>query len=225
MLTQFLIDCFLLDDGFQHLALHRDTDLVLVDATDRDGLRALFPAGRLREPLSAISRATALVITRADAAPDWRDSLVPLLERAGSNQPRITVGFTVEKLVETVTGQTQDAGSLNGKTALAFSAIASPWSFRSLLIEHGVKLLGERVFPDHYVYRSQDVDEIIRLAEEIGAELILTTEKDAGKIAPLCPTKPSVYAVRLRTEIVEGKEALEGLVLGDIGYRGEVACA
>ncbi len=66
VLDRFPIDCLILDDGFQHLGLYRDVNLLLVDATDADGLAALVPAGRLREPLKAAARATAIVVTRAD---------------------------------------------------------------------------------------------------------------------------------------------------------------
>ncbi len=66
VLNRFPIDCLVLDDGFQHLGLYRDVNLLLVDATDAEGLAALVPAGRLREPLQAAARATAIVVTRAD---------------------------------------------------------------------------------------------------------------------------------------------------------------
>ena len=67
VLAQFAVDCMLLDDGFQHLGLQRDVDLVLLDATDVTGLDAMVPAGRLREPLGGLARASAILITRADS--------------------------------------------------------------------------------------------------------------------------------------------------------------
>src|SRR5574337_1360647 len=70
VLEQHPIDCIVLDDGFQHRALHRDVDLALLDATDAAGLDALLPAGRLREPLTELGRASALVVTRADSRQD-----------------------------------------------------------------------------------------------------------------------------------------------------------
>ncbi|MDR4473415.1 MAG: tetraacyldisaccharide 4'-kinase [Nitrospira sp.] len=76
VLSRLPVDCFVLDDGFQHVQLHRDVNLLLVDATDLDGLGAGLPVGRLREPLSAAARASVVLITRvrrsSDAEPVWR---------------------------------------------------------------------------------------------------------------------------------------------------------
>ncbi len=208
------IDCFLLDDGFQHLALDRDVDLLLVDASDPEGLEGLFPAGRLREPLSAANRASALLLTRIDRAPEWKDLLAPIVAAGGSDQRPILIKFTAETLVDVTGGGLEDVKYVSGKTGITFSGIGNAGSFRSLLADQGLQVLGERIFPDHHAYSSDDVLEIVRLARGSGAELILTTEKDAGKVAGLFGAEHRVFALRLGTEIVEGRERLFQLLQG-----------
>ena len=97
---------------------------------------------------------------------------------------------------------------------MAFSGIANPTSFRTLLADQGVKVLAELVFPDHHAYTDADLNQVRGKVEECGAELVVTTEKDAGKIVPLLNQKDRLLALRLGTEILEGRERLERLVLG-----------
>lgn len=225
VLERFPIDCVVLDDGFQHRALEREVDLVLLDASDTTGLRGLLPAGRLREPLSNAARASALVVTRADSLPNWRVDLAPVLRGLGPGRPVVQARFVAEAVVELATGAARSPDVLNGRTAIAFSGVANPGSFRLLLARCGVTVVGERVFPDHHAYVLSDLEAIGRLAEERQAEMIVTTEKDAAKVARLAGEGCSIVALRLGTEIVEGGEALDDLVLGLINRRPAVVCA
>ncbi len=213
-MEQFPIDCFLLDDGFQHLALDRDLDVLLVDASDPEGLEGLFPAGRLREPLSAARRASALVLTRVDQPSESKDLPGPILAACGPEKRPIRIRFTADTLVEVTAGRLEDVKYLSGKTGITFCGIGNAGSFRCLLAEQGLQVLGERIFPDHHVYTSDDVREVVRLAQDVGAELIMTTEKDAGKVAKLFRADHHVFALRLGTEIVEGRERLVQLLQG-----------
>jgi len=215
VLERFPVDCFVLDDGFQHLALYRDVDLLLVDASDARGLDALVPAGRLREPVSAASRATAVVLTRAEK-PDDRQAVTAKLAQAGvMREAPIVVRFTVEALVHLSSKAVEKSDRLAGRKAFAFSGIANPASFRLLLTEAGFPVAGELLFPDHHWYRVADLDLIRRRADACGAEVILTTEKDADKIAAVATPGGSmerIWALRLGTEVIEGGERLERLL-------------
>lgn len=220
VLERFPVDCFVLDDGFQHLALNRDVDLLLVDASDAAGLVALLPTGRLREPLSAAARATAVLLTRADSEAGCRDVLARLAAEAETEQDSrpILVRFRAEGFVDTLTGAIKEPGWASGRRAVAFSGIANAASFRTLLVGLGVTVVEELVFPDHHVYSGTDLDRIRHLAERDGAEVVVTTEKDAVKIETLVRSSDStdrIWAVRLATEIIEGRERLERLVLGN----------
>jgi tetraacyldisaccharide 4'-kinase len=228
VLEHFPIDCFMLDDGFQHLALNRDVDLLLVDASDPNGLEALLPAGRLREPLSAASRADAVIVTRFENGSVWKDSLGVFLTVRGSHDRPILARFTAEILVEVATGKVENLSVLSGKTGVAFSGIGNAGSFRSLLAREGLQIQGERVFPDHHSYTTVDIEQVLILAEHLQADFLLTTEKDAVKIAPIIRelrSGPVVFALRLGTEIVEGRDQLEQLLLGSLARDPSVAWA
>lgn len=206
VLERFPIDCFVLDDGFQHLALQRDVNLLLIDASDPDGLAHLLPAGRLREPLSAASRATEVLVTRAAGS----DSMPALLRMAaGRDFQPILVRFRAEALVDVRTGAVAQTGFVAGRSALVFSGIARADSFHDLLAGLDVKVMEELVFPDHHAYTDADVDSIRARARTCNADVILTTEKDAVKVAPLLHADDRMLAVRLGTDITEGRPRLE----------------
>lgn len=225
VLEQFPIDCFLLDDGFQHLALHRDVDLLLVDASDPASLRALLPAGRLREPLSTAARATAILVTRADTAAGVNPVMEPIRKATGLDSRPILVRFKAEGFVDVLTGGIEENERVSGRTAFAFSGIGNPASFQPLLADHGIKVLDELVFPDHHAYTSADLSRVRQKAEACRAELVVTTEKDAGKIVSLLNQKDRFLALRLGTEILEGRERLERLVLGVTNRNDVGVCA
>ena len=211
VLERHPIDCFVLDDGFQHLGLHRDADLLLVDVSDPTGLQMLVPAGRLREPLAAASRATALLMTRTDLG-DWRDIAETIEQAAGRIAPPILSRFRAETLINVATGEVRQAGTLAGRTIVAFSGIGSPVSFGLLLRRLGFKVGGEMIFADHHAYQAADLESVRERARQSGADLIVTTEKDAGKVAPLLKAGEQVWAVRLGLDILSGREQWEQLL-------------
>jgi tetraacyldisaccharide 4'-kinase len=214
VLERFPLDCVVLDDGFQHLGLHRDVDLLLVDASAPEDLDALLPAGRLREPLAASARASAILLTRAEG-----DSMTaPLLARlrAATGVPviPIRVRFRSDALVHLATGAVEPMGILNGRAVVLFSGIAKAPSFRGLLVAEGAKVCDEFIYPDHHSYTARELGRIRSRAEECGADLIVTTEKDAVKVAPLVEEKDRFWALRLQTDVLDGRERLERLILG-----------
>lgn len=214
VLKRFPVDCLVLDDGFQHLGLYRDVNLLLVDATDVEGLAALVPAGRLREPLQAAARATAIVVTRADVPVQVTEVYHRLQATLGTMSDPIQVVFRPESLVSVVTGASQALSWSKGKTALLCSGVGHAGSFHSLVERIGIKILDEVVYVDHHAYTSQDVEQLRAKATELQAELVVTTEKDACKLAALLQPTDTWWAVRLTTDVIVGEERLRRLVLG-----------
>ena len=214
VLNRFPIDCLVLDDGFQHLGLYRDVNLLLVDATDANGLAAMTPAGRLREPLRAAARATAIVVTRADVPAQVAEVCRRLKATLGFMPDPVQVVFRAESLVSVMTGTSQPLSWSKGKSALLCSGVGHAGSFRSLVEQIGMKVLDEEVHPDHYAYTSQDVERLNARAAELRAELVVTTEKDACKLAALPQPADSWWAVRLTTDVIAGEDRLRRLVLG-----------
>jgi tetraacyldisaccharide 4'-kinase len=214
ILNRFPIDCMVLDDGFQHLGLYRDVNLLLVDATDAEGLEAMAPAGRLREPLRAAARATAIVITRADVPAQVTEVSRRLKATLGFMPDPIQVVFRPESLVSVMTGASKPLSWSKGKTALLCSGVGYAGSFRSLVERIGIKILDEEVYHDHHGYTSQDIERLSARAAELRVELVVTTEKDACKLASLLQPTDSWWAVRLTTDVIAGEERLRRLVIG-----------
>ena len=220
VVQRFPVDCLVLDDGFQHLGLYRDVNLLLVDATDVEGLAALVPAGRLREPLQAAARSTAIVVTRADAPAQVTEVGQRLQGAIGAIPDPIQVVFRPENFVSVKTGDIQPLSWSKGKTALLCSGVGHAGSFHSLVEQIGLKVLDEVVYADHHTYTSQDVERVRTRATELRAELIVTTEKDACKLAALLQHTDNWWAVRLTTQVTVGEERLRRLILGRLKTEG-----
>ena len=207
------VDCMILDDGFQHLALSRDVDVVLLDATDAPGLDAMVPAGRLREPLAGLGRAAALVVTRADS----KDGVEAVRRRLkAAHLPFadvLEIRFKAESLVAVSAKTMQPLEWCRGTKTWLVSGIGNSESFRRSVESLGVKLIGETVFGDHHRYHEDEVSRVRAEALAAGADIVVTTEKDAGKLEPFLTPDDSWWALRIRAEVIRGEERLRGLVM------------
>ncbi len=226
VLSQFSVDCILLDDGFQHLGLHRDVDLLLIDATDASGLDQVLPAGRLREPLEAARRATAVIITRAEQQADVHRVLMRLRTAV---DPLPLTAHTVFQPTELRSISTGDGRSLEwcqGKSALLVSAVGHAASFRGTAEGLGLKVLEEAAYPDHHRYTRDDVTRIRQQAAHLNVELVLTTEKDAGKLRPYVSEQdPLWWAVRLTVVWTSGEATLRQRIMDELSRAREGICA
>ncbi len=174
-------DCFVLDDGFQHLRLARDLDIVAIDATNPWGGGNLLPYGRLREFPRGLSRADCVVITRSDQV-DTIDSLRAELKNLTGDRPLFVSRMKTLKVLSLnhASGASQDRVRF-----AAFCAVGNPQSFYSHLLRDGYQLVFKKAFPDHHMYSQTEVDSLIRLARKAGAERLITTAKDAVKLETL----------------------------------------
>jgi len=207
---KFKTDTIVLDDGFQHIRLKRDLDIVLVDAVDPFGNGKLFPAGVLREPLTALTRANVVLITGADKAEDL-DGLKRVIRR--NTRARI---FTARQIPVDITditsGDTRPHDALRGTAVLAFSGIARPASFAALLRTLGADIRAEIAYPDHYAYKKSDLTTLLERAAAANASMIITTEKDAVRLKHLNPD--GIWALGIELNIVENNEWKEVLLQG-----------
>ncbi len=163
----------LLDDGFQHLALARDLDLLLVsqdDLADR-----VLPAGRLREPLGAAAVANALLVTDADPG------AVERLKRGLG----VFTAFRVRRELGTPrwVGTGEPLGGHVNDAVFAAAAVARPERFFADLATVGWRVVGTMAFPDHHPYTDADVERIARAARDRSAGVVLTTQKDGVRLA------------------------------------------
>lgn len=212
VLEQWPVDWIILDDGFQHRALFRDLDIVLIDAMDATGLDGLLPAGRLREPLTGLRRAAAIVITRADSERDVAAVRSRLQAVTTENSVHVEVVFRSDEVLSVTTGDRQTVDWCVGKKAWLVSGIGNSESFRRLAMDNGIQVLGETAFADHHAYRSEDLERIRTQVRRSNAEMVVTTEKDAGKLAPLLQPDESWWALRLRADVRRGQDALHRLL-------------
>jgi len=173
-------DLFLLDDGFSHLRLHRDLDLVALPAADPWGGGRLLPSGRLREPLAAIERADAVLLTGAAEDSEAEAHGTELAEHLQAYD-FAGRGFSSR----TVAGQPLLAGHRPvpaGATALLVTGIARPERFAATVEALGFRVADHLRFSDHHVYPEASLEKIRRMFHDCGAECVLTTAKDQVKL-------------------------------------------
>ncbi len=165
---------FILDDGFQHLQLARDVDIVLIDATNPFGGGHLLPAGRLREPRSALARADIIVITRG--------KLEPVIESTICRDSDAPIFYAQTQLdsVRTWNGDmpSEEARDIRSRKLFAFCGIGNPEAFLADLRGWGFQLAGWKFYPDHHRYTQDDVSAIQAEASKVGAAEFICTEKD-----------------------------------------------
>lgn len=180
-------DLFILDDGFQHRALARDLDVLLINALEPFGGRKLLPVGLLREPPGEIRRADAVVITNSDgaASPGGLDELKEEIRKYNPGAPVFTARYRVTGAVEHASGREFPAMRLRGKKVYAFSGTGSPGSFLNTLKAEGADLRGSSAFADHYRYDAKEINAIQKDATRAGAAWIITTEKDIIRLRGL----------------------------------------
>jgi tetraacyldisaccharide 4'-kinase len=166
----FDITVHLLDDGFQHLTLARDVDLLLVD--ERDLSDRVLPAGRLREPLANASAAHALLVTAVQAG-----TVPHVAESLG-----VPVAFQVLRALHTPRSLGGHPVHAHGDRVLAFAGIARPDRFFADLSASGRTAAETIAFADHHPYTQKDVDRVVARARAVGASHALTTEKDAVRL-------------------------------------------
>jgi tetraacyldisaccharide 4'-kinase len=198
-----------LDDAFQHRRLARDLDLVLLDASEPFGYERLFPRGTLREPPTALARAQAVILTRAD-----------LLDAAGRAEIRARVArlapqaswaevcFSPRQLRNTA-GEVQPLATLQGRPVLAFCGIGNPAGFEHTLNTAGLRVLGMQVFRDHQAYGAAELAQLAKWAPgHPGAAAIVCTLKDLVKLKTTAIAGLPLWALEVQVEFLTGEDAL-----------------
>lgn len=188
---------FILDDGFQHLALRRDVDIVLIDAADPFGGGMLLPSGRLREPLGALGRAGVILITRSERAPAL-ESMVRRNTRAPIFYAQSELDAVLRAPALAVEWPLPDRSAAR---VFAFCGIGNPRAFFDDLRRWGFSLVGERRFRDHHRYSSADVASLESAANAARADAMICTEKDVFNLRNAEPGQLPVYACRIRMAI------------------------
>ena len=184
------VDVLVLDDAFQHRAVERDLNIVLVNASEPFGHDHLLPRGLLREPISSLKRANAVVLTHSNEVTS--DRLLEIEKRIAEVDPSIPIYRAIHVPVGLRSSQANSGEAANVQLEelknlpiFAFCGLASPDHFLRQLESLGAKVVGHRSFGDHHAYLSQDLSSLRDQARVASAQALITTEKDWIKLQEL----------------------------------------
>jgi tetraacyldisaccharide 4'-kinase len=204
----------IMDDGFQHRRLARDLDIIAIDATLPFGYGRMLPAGLLREPVSSLKRAGAVVITRCDQIPE--NELSGLEEKLRLINPDMVISRSIHApaYVKTIDNKEISLEELKDKKIFAFCGIGNPGSFLTTIKTTEAELIGSKIFNDHHQYTETCIADIFEQAELLKADLILTTQKDQNKITRQALSKTDIPLAYIGIEIqfLSGEEKLWRLI-------------
>lgn len=190
-------EVLILDDGYQHLALARNLNILVIDATDTFGGFKMVPLGRLREPLYGLRRADAVVITRAHRPFDQAETLRVISSFCGSEVPIFYTYSEISELRHLETGMVYDARQFAGWDVAVMCGIGNPEAFADDLLQIGINIVSESFFGDHHPYTQGELDEVAEAARRAGADALVVTEKDAVRLEGLSYPDLPLYAARL----------------------------
>lgn len=178
-------DVFILDDGFQQWRLARDLDIVAIDTTNPFGNGCLLPRGILREPLAALRRANLLILTKVDLGREQMDLIRKRLAAIGCTQQLIETVHRPVRLMDLKTGVSRELKSIAGQRVCAVCSLGAPAAFAATLTQLGAKIQKAFNFDDHYVYNTADIRSILEHCRRNHIGIVITTQKDAVKLADL----------------------------------------
>jgi tetraacyldisaccharide 4'-kinase len=205
-------ELIVLDDGFQHRRLARDLDVVLLDALEPFGLSHLCPRGLLREPVRSLRRADVVVLSRSDLIADAdRAAVRAEAERHAGVLKWVEARHAPLDLVD-CDGHSSSLSEIAGNSVAAFCGIGNPEGFRRTLSGLGAGLADFRIFPDHHPYSAFDVGSLEQWVAAIGANLVLTTQKDSVKLRAASLGLAPLRALRVGLEITAGREIMDDLL-------------
>ena len=198
-------EVFVLDDGFQHLRLSRDLNIVTLDATNPWGGGSLLPYGRLREPRAGLSRADCIVVTRTEQVEDTV-SLRESVQRLAGAIPVFTSRMMTSGICR-LNGENVNE-SLLAQPVAAFCGVGNPESFFNQIRQEGYTPVFTRAFADHHNYNQADLNRLIQEAKDHGASGLITTAKDALKLASLEVDLPC-YVLEIKISIADGARLMK----------------
>jgi tetraacyldisaccharide 4'-kinase len=209
-IEKFKVNTLVLDDGFQYLRIKGNLNLLLVDQTNPFGNRCLLPRGILREPVRHLSRASYVFLTKSEVEPDLE--LLQTIRKYNSKAEIIRCVHKVRYFQEVNTENTQPLDFLYELYVGVFCGIASPRGFEDIIQRISGEMRFKQRFLDHHRYSHDELDRLFLKAKNAGADVVITTEKDAVRIPsnykPIIP----FYYVRMEIEIIEGFEDFEDAV-------------
>lgn len=216
------IDTIILDDGFQHWRIHRDVDIVVIDSASPFGNGWLLPAGILREPRRALKRADIFVLTHCPSELAFVRAGNPASAGPGRleeylkqyNKPIVKTVHQPVGLFTLADNEIIPPEEWKSLKVYGLCGIGTPGHFRQTL-KGLFNLSGFDSFPDHYLYTLSDMEQISKRARAVGADIVITTEKDTlrlGHILHKDSIQPPIYFLRIELKMISGGEMLDKLI-------------
>jgi len=210
-IRRFGSELLLLDDGYQHLALKRDLNVLLIDMKRRFGNQSLLPLGPLREPFEGIKRADLIVMTRCSN--DYQgDKLIECLKKMVPEKPVFYTRHLPDKLLFPHTGEIHPPQVLQGKHVMAFAGIAYTDDFLEMITGLGAHVVGFKEYPDHYAYGGSDFEELASWSRRSEVDFLLTTEKDWVRIEETVGTNLNIGVLAITMEFLKDKRGLFDII-------------
>jgi tetraacyldisaccharide 4'-kinase len=217
----FHATALILDDGLQYRRLHRDCEIILVNANMPLRGWPLLPRGPMREKLSALRRADIVIVTKADHA---LDTVAALQERLRTYSPTAVMACAVHEPVDLrdeLTGHSIGLDQLSTARVHLLSSIGDPDGFERTVQQVGATVLSHRRFPDHYRYRASDVREFASRLTASDSSLAVTTEKDAVRMAVLRPAMRgmgfTLWVLHVRMKLISGEPEIDDRLAAVLG--------
>jgi len=199
------IDTIILDDGFQHLAVDRDLDLVLFSAHTLLGNGRVLPGGELREPLSSLNRADGFIITGVSRKLERGvEEFISFLKQRFPRQPVFTGHYqTHEKILQADQENTEflPVAEIINKSLFGFCGIAQPMSFKSTILKEKLNLSDFISYPDHYLYSRPEIISLVERAKKMGAKGLITTAKDFVKLKEVYVPDFPLYVLSVKLQM------------------------
>jgi len=204
-IKDYFADTLILDDGMQQWRIFKDLEIVTIDAQSPFGNSRLLPAGFLREPLSALKRADVFVLTQGDPGQDTAG----LTARLKQLNPRALIveskhdpkGFSDLNKPDEIL----NIDSFKGRSVVVFSGIGNPQAFENTVCSLGINIAEALRFADHHDYTQADLDGITKSARERNVDMVITTEKDAVKIARLKINQLRIFSLNIKLSITKNE--------------------
>ncbi|MGE3975531.1 MAG: tetraacyldisaccharide 4'-kinase [Bdellovibrionales bacterium] len=197
----------IVDDGFQHLRLERDLDIVLLDTTAPDFHYWPLPMGYGRDTFVRLQKADVVILTKFNLATEvrqiWHKTRVP------KNKPIFYADYLLEEITDLQTGKRIPISQLIQKKVVLMAGLANPLSFENLLCSEKMNIMEYFQFPDHHAYSKKDLEKVYKYIHSTNANCIITTEKDAVKLAPFIPFPVPILVTKLKLSFQNEKEFYE----------------
>ena len=216
---RFGSEILLLDDGYQHLSLRRDLNILLIDARRRFGNGFLLPRGPLREPLEEIRRSDLIVITKC-TTDCTGDSLDGFLQSNFPGKPVYRSRHLPDQIVFPALGETYSPDFIASKKLVVFTGLAHPGDFLQMVESLGAQVVHFEAFPDHHLLAERELGNLVSRKKALGADFLLTTEKDWVRIDGRVEVDVDIAVLKIKMGMLSDSDAFFKIIMEGIGRFG-----